>query len=887
MTAVNDTVAPKTGREPSGLTVREAAERLERDGPNTLPATRGLHPVRHLLAQMTHFFALLLWVAAVLAFVARMPQLGVAIIVVVIVNGVFAFLQEWRAERAAQRLQDLLPRRATVVRDGAEIELDASGVVVGDLTVLSAGDRLCADVVVTASDGLTIDTSMLTGESVPSNVAEGDRAEGGTFVVDGAGRAEVVATGGRTRLASLAQLSRAEARPRTPLAIELDRLVRIVAAIAVGVGVLLFLVSLAIGTPPSDGLLFGIGVSVALVPEGLLPTVTLSLAIGAQRMARRHALVRRLEAVETLGSTTFICTDKTGTLTRNEMAVVHAWTPQGTVDVSGTGYEPAGSVIGTADARAAARELSSLATRVSHGVAVREGDGWRARGDPMEAAIHVFASRCGIDRDEVVAQMPIVAEHTFDPHRRRMSVVVQAPWGHEVLVKGAPEGVLPRCVDSSDLDAAQAAVREMAAAGLRVLAVARRAVADDDRVEHADDAERSLTLVGLLGFLDSPRPGTADAIARCRRAGIKIAMVTGDHPATAAAIADQVGLRTGDGLVVDGSDLPADDQVLAALVDRDGVVISRVAPEDKLRVARALQSRGHVVAMTGDGVNDGPALHAADIGVAMGRSGTDVARESADLVLLDDEFSTIVEAVAQGRSTFSNVRRFLTYHLTDNVAELTPFVVWALSGGRFPLAIGVLQVLALDIGTDLLPALALGSEASHHEAIRTRGERHLFDRIVRRRAFGILGPTEALVSMAAFLVSLAAGGWRPGDAFPTGAALETASGAAFTAIVVGQLANAFACRSTTRRPGQLGWTTNRLLLGAVAVEISLLLVFLFVGPLAGLLDQRPPSIAGWSVALAAAPAVLGADALDKHLRNQRVGHDVTLAPSALAGRSAS
>jgi magnesium-transporting ATPase (P-type) len=349
-------------------------------------------------------------------------------------------------------------------------------------------------------------------------------------------------------------------------------------------------------------------------------------------------------------------------------------------------------------------------------------------------------------------------------------------------------------------------------------------------------------------------------------------MLTGDHALTAAAIADRIGLRQPGSPVLDGSSLPTDEAVLGALIDRDGVVVSRVAPEDKLRIATALRARGNVVAMTGDGVNDGPAMHASDIGIAMGEGGTDVAREAADLVLLDDEFRTIVAAVAQGRATFANARRFLTYHLTDNVAELTPFVLWALSGGRFPLALGVLQILCLDIGTDLLPALALGAEPTHPHpdelssfdgVVRERRRRHLVDRVVLRRAFGLFGPTEAAVEIAAFLASLVASGWRPGESFPTGVALATASGAAFTAVVIGQMANAFACRSTRVRPGALGWTTNRLLLFSVAVELVLLVGFLYIGPVANVLDHRGPSVVGFAVALLAAPAVFAVDALDK------------------------
>ena len=321
-------------------------------------------------------------------------------------------------------------------------------------------------------------------------------------------------------------------------------------------------------------------------------------------------------------------------------------------------------------------------------------------------------------------------------------------------------------------------------------------------------------------------------------------------------------------MVLEGHELPDDDSVLGALVDRDGVVVSRVTPEAKLRIARALRARGHVIAMTGDGVNDGPALHEADIGVAMGRSGTDVAREAADLVLLDDDFTTIVVAVEQGRATYTNIRRFLTYHLTDNVAELTPFAVWALSGGRFPLALGVLQILALDIGTDMLPALALGAEPpASHVLDRPPIVRHLVDRRLLVRVFGVLGPAEAVVEMAAFVATFLAVGWRPGETFPTGADLmAAASGAAFMAVVVGQCANAFACRSSTRWVGQMPLSSNRLLVWAVAAELVALALFLGFEPVADVLDQAVPSLAGAAVALLAAPAVIAADAAHKWYR---------------------
>lgn len=370
--------------------------------------------------------------------------------------------------------------------------------------------------------------------------------------------------------------------------------------------------------------------------------------------------------------------------------------------------------------------------------------------------------------------------------------------------------------------------------------------------------------MGLVALEDPPRPGVHDVIAQCRRAGIRVAMVTGDHPETAAAIAREIGLAGDHGRVMLGADLPRDLDRLGELIDQDGVVVARVTPEDKLRIAKALRGRGHVVAMTGDGVNDAPALREAAIGVAMGRSGTDVAREAADLVLLDDNFETIVSAVAQGRSTFANIRRFLTYHLADNVAELAPFVVWALTAGRFPLAIGVLQVLALDIGTDVFPALALGAEPPDKRALAGPPVReHLLGRGLMIRAFAVLGLVEAVVALAAFVVSLYAQGWRPGDEVPTGPALLSASGAAFTAIVLGQAANAFACRSFTRPAWAISPRTNPLLIAAVAAELGLLVMLLYIPPVAQLLGHTGPTAAGFAVATVAIPAVLLVDAIYK------------------------
>jgi magnesium-transporting ATPase (P-type) len=848
----------------TGLTSGEALRRLTSDGPNELPAPRRPPALTRFAKQLIHFFAIMLWVAGGLALLARLPQLGVAIFIVILLNALFAFIQESRAGRAAERLRTLLPRRVTVRRDGRRVEIDAREVVCGDALLLESGDRIPADATAVAAHAVLVDTSLLTGESEPTTLERGDTLFAGTFVVEGECDALVTATGPATRLADIARLTTTTSAPSSPLTIELQRVVRTIAAIAFGVGTAFFVLALLIGNPASEGLVFAIGVTVALVPEALLPTVTLSLAWGAEQMAKRHVLVRNLEAVETLGSTTFICTDKTGTLTRNQMTVVQAWTPAGTAVTSEPGYEPTGSVVlSDPTARAEVQRLARAGTLCSNGYSYEVDGVWQAHGDPMEAAIDVFARRLGIDTEAERSNNSVTARFPFDPRRRRMAVVIAG----EALVKGAPDAVLPLCEGT---DGAAAALTALMDRGLRVLAVAGKHVGEHIPVSAAD-AEQDLELYGLLALEDPPRVDVHEAIDACRRAGIKVAMITGDHPATATAIATEVGLRSTDGLVLSGHELPDDEAVLGAMLDRDGVVVARVSPEDKLRIARALRARGHVVAMTGDGVNDGPALHEADIGIAMGASGTDVAREASDLVLLDDHFGSIVAGVEQGRSTFLNIRRFLTYHLTDNVAEVTPFIAWVLSGGRFPLALGVLQILALDIGTDTLSAVALGAEPpAPHTLERPPVSGHLLNRTVLHRAFGVLGPTVAVFAMLAFVMSFVVAGWRPGDPFPGGHAAMAASGAAFMTVVIAQTANAFACRSSSRWPGTIGWSTNRLLIPAASIELLFSLVVLFVVPIADELEHANPPLVGWAIAFMAAPAILAVDALDKRRRRHRV-----------------
>ncbi|MFA7325010.1 MAG: HAD-IC family P-type ATPase, partial [Candidatus Nanopelagicales bacterium] len=490
--------------EPQGLTTAHASAVLTTDGPNVIPQPRRRSLPRRFLDQFIHFFALLLWGAAVLAAIARLPQVSIAIVSVIIVNALFAFIQESRADRAADRLTALLPTLVTVIRDGRRTTVDASHVVRGDLICLESGDRVPADARVVRANILRLDASMMTGESVPVDVGVGEIVFAGTFVVEGEADALVEKTGSSTRIADIAQMSTAASSRVTPLALELRRVVRLIAVIAISVGALFFVITLLLGNAPAQGLIFGIGVTVALVPEALLPTVTLTLAWGAEHMANRHVLVRDLEAVETLGSTTIICTDKTGTLTRNEMTVLSAWTPQGSATATEPGYQPEALVTyGSTSDHAAIRELARVAQACSDGYVYEHEDKWLAHGDPMEAALDAFAQR--VDPALVMSDVVATLKFPFDPRRRRMSVVRD---GH-VLVKGAPDSVLPLCSEVGD---AQDAAALLAANGLRVLAVATRSLVDGDLPRSPNAAETDLTLVGLIGLEDPPRSDVRTSI---------------------------------------------------------------------------------------------------------------------------------------------------------------------------------------------------------------------------------------------------------------------------------------------------------------------------------------------------------------------------------------
>jgi calcium-translocating P-type ATPase len=826
---------------PEGLGQAEARRRLEEFGPNRIERAEGPPLLSRCLGNFTHFFALILWLAAGLAFLAElydpgsgMGVLGLTIVGVIALNGAFSFWQEYRAEKALAALGRLLPRQVKAWRGGAVCRVPAEEVVPGDVLLLDAGDDVPADCRLLEEFGVRVNNATVTGEPLPqardaSPCAEEDLLHArnvllaGTSVVAGEGRALVFATGMHTEFGKIAGLTQGEPPPVSPLQQEIVRLSHVIAALAAGLGLVFFAVGQALGLGAWPSLLFGVGILVANVPEGLLPTVTLALAMASQRMARRRALVRHLPAVEALGCATVICTDKTGTLTQNRMSVTRLFlggqllTPDELArESSGPTREGCGDLL--------------LAARLCHTLHEAQRGGRRELlGDPMEVALVEAAGRLLGPADGWV----LVDEVPFDTDRKRLSTLHEGPGGLVLSTKGALEAVLPLCREvrvgrevlplSAEWKRCFLEAQEsLAEEGLRVLAFACRRL---ERPCARGELERDLVLAGLAGLEDPPRPEVPGAIARCKQAGIKVIMVTGDHPQTALAVARQVGLVGGEHpAVLTGDELRRMSAAqLQLALDAPEVLFARVSAGQKLRIVQALKAKKQVVAVTGDGVNDGPALRQADIGIAMGVAGTDVARESADLVLLDDNFASIVAAVEEGRAVYANLRKSLTYVLTHNVPELVPYLAFVLF--RVPPALTVPQILAVDLGTDVLPALALGAEPPDPDTMsrppRRRSDR-LLDVPLLLRAYLFLGPLEALGAMAAFFFVLASGGWSYGDPLSWGDPLYLrATTACLCAIVVMQVVNLFLCRSERYSAFGRGLAGNRLLPAGVAAELAL------------------------------------------------------------------
>jgi len=872
-----------------GLAADEAERRRIEFGPNDVERIERPSRLRTLLREFTHLFAVVLWVAAGLAFAAELwnPGHGMglmagAIVAVIAINGSFSFWQQHRAEQAVEALERLLPLRVEVLRGGALEQCEASALVPGDVILLEEGARVPADCRVLEAAGLRVNNATLTGESVaiplhPGVSAEADAkratnvALAGTSVVSGHGRALVTATGPHTELSRIARLAQATRPGLSPLQREIVRVTRLVSLLATGLGILFFLLGTLLGLPLWSNVLFAIGIIVANVPEGLLPTITLSLAMAAQRMAQRNAVVRHLPSVEALGAATVICTDKTGTLTENRMAVRR-------ILAGGRRYEVAedGPLLELASAYRPFFEACLLCENI------KERGGPEAHellGDPMEVALVEMARRAlpGFAPPARVAEIP------FDTARRRLSTLHRLDGGLVLHTKGALQSVLPLCgrVAESDTvapldDAARERVleieNELAAQGLRVLAVAWRHVAEG---EPSEGLERDLVLGGLVALEDPPRADVPEAIRRCREAGIRTILVTGDHPTTALAIAREIGLVCGAAprVILGDSLARISEAQLQLALDAPEIVFARLDAAHKTRIVAALQRKGEVVAMTGDGVNDAPALRMADIGVAMGKSGTDTARAAADLILADDHFATIVNAVEEGRAVYANLRKFLTYILTSNVPELVPYLAFVLL--RIPLPLTIIQILAVDLGTDIVPALALGAERAESDLMRRpprpRSERLLTPRLLLR-AYAFLGPIQAAGALAAYFFVLDRGGWGWGETLDAADPLYlSATTACFAAIVAMQVANVFLCRSERLPLWRTGLLGNRLLLAGVALEIALLLAVVHLPFAQRVFGTHPLPAAVWWLLPALAGALLVLEELRKAIA-RRMAH---------------
>ncbi|MGE5690235.1 MAG: cation-translocating P-type ATPase [Pseudomonadota bacterium] len=841
---------------PEGLSGRDAERRLVAHGPNELRRRGGRRWPRQLAKQFVHPLALLLWVAGALAFVAGTPALGAAIVAVIFLNAAFAFIQERQAEQAVEALTRYLPQQAVVRRDGARRTIDARELVPGDVLVLAEGDRISADARL-LSGALDVDMSTLTGESQPVyRSAEFDDATGpllesrelvfsGTSCVGGEGEALVFATGMQTELGRIAALTERVDVEESPLEHQVRRVAWLIALVAVVAGLAFLPIGwLVAGLPLDDAFTFAVGLIVANVPEGLLPTLTLALAVGVADLARRGALVKRLSAVETLGSTTVICTDKTGTLTENRMRAARVWTPLGELDLEGDGDATAAAstnpVLGFLGRGLAACSTAELAPEAAG----------KSRGEATEIGLLEAARALGIDVAVARREHDRRKLYRFDPKLRLMSTVDERrDGGITVHVKGAPEEVLERStmiggardhVPLTDADRREvlAVLERYAALGLRVLAVARRRLPDgSEPPERREDAERELVLLGLVALFDPPRAEVADAVARCHHAGLRIIVVTGDYGLTAAEIARRVGIARDGAIVITGEELErmSEDELDVLLREGRELIFARAAPEAKLRIADSLRAEGHVVAMTGDGVNDAPALRRADIGVAMGVTGTDVAREASTMVLTDDNFATIVAAVAAGRRVYDNVRKFILYILAHATPEVVPFLVFALSGGAIPLPLTVLQILAIDLGTEILPALALGREPAEADVMdrppRPRSE-GVIERSLMVRAWIFLGLIEAALVLAGFFYVLLDAGWSAGDDVGSGSPLHDAylqaTTMTFAGIVACQVGTAIAARTERASLRSVGFFTNPMLLWGIALELAFAAAVVYV-----------------------------------------------------------
>jgi Ca2+-transporting ATPase len=853
-----------------GIAEIEARNRQAEYGPNALDIHRENPWYRILLRQFTDFLIGILLIAGIAA--AAIGELADAatIIAIVVLNGFLGFAQEWKAERAMAALQTMLTPKCKIVRDGRECEIDASKVVPGDLVLLEVGDRIPADLRLVEAMNLRIDESALTGESLPSqkdSVAvpletplanRRSIAWMGTAVVNGWARGVAVATGMHTQFGQIAELSHEVREESTPLQKRLATLGAQLGLLSVLVASAVGIVGWMVGKPLAEMFMTGVSLAVAVVPEGLPAVVTITLALGIREMVRRKALLRRLSAAESLGAASVICTDKTGTLTQNEMTVRRIWLPSGVIEVTGVGYEPAGhfEVDGNRiepNARPDLKALLETGLVCNHARVTEEEGTWQKMGEPTEAALIVAAYKAEVasGRDDVA-----LAEFSFDSTRKRMTVVREGPEGRIAYAKGAPEVLIDLCtriregdeerpLNDEDRLRFQHACDMFAKRGLRILALARRTLPSDLTLGD-ERVETDLTLLGVVGIIDPPRPDVPAAVSTARSAGVQILMITGDAAPTALAIAERIGLASDRAVLGSELDSMGDAELIEALAQ--DAVFARTTPEHKLRIISILQERGHVVGMTGDGVNDAPALKRANIGIAMGLRGTDVAKGASDIVLTDDNFASIVGAIEEGRRQYDNIRKFVRYLLSSNTGEVLAILANLVLGG--PLILLPVQILWMNLVTDGMTAVALGLEPAEHGIMR-RPPRAANEPILDRAGIAIvlaLGLYIATATLWIFWSYLSSG--RPEDAI-------LAQTIAFTGIIVLEKANVFNFRALEEPLFRVGPFSNPWVIVAWLGTMGLQVAAVYVPFLQSALHTVPLGFRDWGyIALFALPVFL-------------------------------
>jgi len=891
--------ALKTSEE--GLTSEEAKRRLIEHGPNVLVEKKHASIAYKFLGQLKDLFGVLLLFASLLAAIDAvwendfsMWETSAIILAVVLINAVFSLFQEWRAEKAMETLRSWMPEYAKVIRDNELKKILVKDVVPGDIIVLEEGDRVPADARLIEAFDLWTNNVPLTGESEPQpRTTEAVKVMDASYldvqnsvfmstsVATGRGKAIVVKTGMDTKFGQIAGLTQEIKEEASPLQKEIAYTARYDFILAITVGVAFFFVSLTfLHVQLATAILFMIGVMVALVPEGLQVTVSSALAINVLRMVRENVLVKRLSAVQTLGSVTVICTDKTGTITKGEMTATKIWVPDKVLDVSGVGYNPDGDF--TNKGKALEKEDSASVEKILEISALCNSSkleppsdrnrSWCIVGDPTDGALLVAAIKLGLNPQSILAQKPIHNVIPFDSTRKMMTTIHKNSHAIFAYTKGAPRSVLSICnrvivedkVESMTgdcLSAAEARIREFADEGLRVIAIAYSELPANGTFK-ARDVEKDMILVGLVAMKDPPRPEVENAVAIAKEAGIKIVIITGDYGPTAQAIAKEVGIvDPASSRIIRGVDMEAmtDDQI-SDEVKRQNVIFARVSPEQKLRIVKALKHHTEIVAVTGDGANDAPSLKEADIGVAMGVSGTDVAREAADMVLLDDSFASIVKAVESGRTIYENLRKFIVYVFTHNWAELIPYVLYAVLG--LPLPLLVSQILAIDLGIDVIPSLALSREPPEvgimQEQPRSIKERLFSTKVFLRSLY--LGVIIATGAMIGCLLTWMANGWRlgisPGPwiaqhpvAYATGTTMT------FAGIVIAQIGNVLATRTNKASIFKTSLKSNKWIWLGIASQISILSLFIYTPQLQRVFGTAPLQLSQWAF-LATLPIIV-------------------------------